>query len=72
MTVEKLETPVAIYNFEVEDWHTYYVADSGVLVHNMCAVQNTMPASAGTTGGAGKTRVVKQLDHMHIWKMDQM
>ena len=25
-----------MYNFEVEDFHTYYVGDSGVLVHNMC------------------------------------
>lgn len=24
--------------FYVEGWHTYYVSDSGVLVHNMCAV----------------------------------
>ena len=30
---ELLETPVTVYNFEVEDFHTYYVGD-GVLVHN--------------------------------------
>ena len=29
------ETPQITYNFEVEDYHTYYVAD-GVLVHNKC------------------------------------
>ena len=34
---EILETPIAVYNFQVEDYHTYYVATSGVLVHNMCA-----------------------------------
>ena len=40
VTVEKvqhelLEEPVKIYNFEVEDFHTYYVgADCSVLVHN--------------------------------------
>ncbi len=34
---EILESPVAVYNFEVEDFHTYYVGDSdGVLVHNSC------------------------------------
>ena len=33
---ELLETPVTVYNFEVEDFHTYYVTDSGVLVHNRC------------------------------------
>lgn len=35
--VEQLEKPETTYNFEVEDYHTYYVADSKVLVHNMCA-----------------------------------
>ena len=23
---ERLDEPVKVYNFEVEDWHTYYVA----------------------------------------------
>lgn len=32
---EFLESPVTVYNFQVEDYHTYYVA-SGVLVHNEC------------------------------------
>ena len=31
---ERLDEPVKVYNFEVEDWHTYYVAGVGVLVHN--------------------------------------
>ncbi|MGM9602721.1 MAG: polymorphic toxin-type HINT domain-containing protein [Faecousia sp.] len=34
---EILEEPIAVYNFQVEDFHTYYVSDVGVLVHNMCA-----------------------------------
>ena len=34
---EILETPVTVYNFQVEDYHTYYVTDAGVLVHNSCA-----------------------------------
>ena len=32
---EILEAPVTVYNFQVEDLHTYYVA-SGILVHNTC------------------------------------
>lgn len=36
---EILETPVTVYNFEVEDFHTYYVSKCGVLVHNMCAME---------------------------------
>ena len=33
---EILEAPVTVYNFEVEDFHTYYVSDSAILVHNAC------------------------------------
>ena len=33
---EILEAPITVYNFQVEDYHTYYVADTGVLVHNSC------------------------------------
>ena len=39
---EILESPVKVYNFEVQDNHTYYVGgdddDSAVLVHNKCTV----------------------------------
>ena len=40
---EILETPVTVYNFQVEDYHTYFVADIGILVHNAChgITQNT-------------------------------
>jgi hypothetical protein len=34
---ELLERPETTYNFEVEGYHTYYVGDSGVLVHNKCS-----------------------------------
>ena len=33
---EILESPVAVYNFQVEDYHTYCVSGAGVLVHNRC------------------------------------
>ena len=33
---EYLEEPVLVYNFEVEDFHTYYVSGLGVLVHSIC------------------------------------
>ena len=33
---EILESPITVYNFEVEDFHTYYVGESSVLVHNTC------------------------------------
>ena len=37
ISIEHLDTPIAVYNFEVEDFHTYYVGDNEILVHNMCA-----------------------------------
>lgn len=30
----KLDEPVTVYNFTVEDYHTYYVTDIGIWVHN--------------------------------------
>ncbi len=32
--IQHLDEPVKVYNFTVEDNHTYYVGDSGVWVHN--------------------------------------
>lgn len=37
---ELLESPEITYNFEVEDFHTYYVGAISVLVHNMCKPQS--------------------------------
>jgi len=46
--IEFLTEPVTVYNFEVKDWHCYFVGEAGVLVHNgSCA--NT--SGAGNTGG---------------------
>ena len=35
VTLQELETPETTDNFEVEDFHTYYVGEKGTLVHNM-------------------------------------
>ena len=40
---EILESPIKVYNFQVADYHTYYVSSMGVLVHNRCNIE---------TGGA--------------------
>ena len=37
-----LEAPVKVYNFEVQDFHTYYVGKNSVLVHNMCRINPTV------------------------------
>ena len=36
---ELLENPETTYNFEVEEFHTYYVGNTEVLVHNRCEAQ---------------------------------
>ncbi len=38
--VEKLAVPQTTYNFEVADFHTYYVTQTKVLVHNSCRVDS--------------------------------
>lgn len=37
--VENLEESITVYNFAVEDYHTYYVGDTQVLVHNTCMAE---------------------------------
>ena len=34
LELEKLAEPILVYNLEVEDFHTYFVGEYGVLVHN--------------------------------------
>ena len=56
IVVEELETPVTVYNFEVQDWHTYYVSELEVLVHNMCEVagKSNSSGAAGAISESGR------------------
>ncbi|HEX3047112.1 MAG TPA: polymorphic toxin-type HINT domain-containing protein, partial [Bacillota bacterium] len=36
--IEQLLEPIKVYNFEVEDWHTYFVSRCYILVHNACGI----------------------------------
>lgn len=40
LEIKTVGGPQTTYNFEVEDFHTYYVWASGVLVHNTCPTVN--------------------------------
>ena len=51
---EILEAPVTVYNFQVEDYHTYYVTDTGILVHNKCGMTNREATSAANSLGYSK------------------
>ncbi len=50
--IEFLDDPVTVYNFEVADWHTYFVGNTGVLVHN--ANIQACSDAASSAGGNGK------------------
>ena len=49
LKIENLDTPVKVYNFEVEDWHTYFVSASGIMVHNQCDTLGEGTTNASTT-----------------------
>ena len=55
---EVLEEPVQVYNFEVADWHTYYVSGTGVLVHNSCGVNG----GSGSKQVTGQSQMQKQVE----------
>ena len=38
--IETLESPETTYNFEVADFHTYYVGEISVCVHNKCVAKD--------------------------------
>ena len=46
--VEKLAEEITVYNLELDEVHTYYVA-GGVLLHNRCATDNNSDSKGGST-----------------------
>jgi len=51
--VEYLDRPVKVYNFEVEDWHTYFLSEYNVFVHN------TVCGDSGVgSGGSSKPEII--------------
>ena len=49
--IEELETPETTYNFEVGDYHTYYVGENEVLTHNKCRYYEAERTSKGIEKG---------------------
>lgn len=62
ISIEKLSTPETTYNFEVADFHTYYVSDSNVLVHNKC----------WKWGEGGRGSVDNNIDYHYKWHGDEV
>ena len=57
---EELTEPVKVYNFEVKDYHTYFVGEQGVLVHNSCDGGRN---SAGLVTGGENLSNAKRMMH---------
>ena len=54
LEIKRLDKAVKVYNFEVEDDHTYYVGTKGVLVHNKCPkIPPDEDKTSDITTGAG-------------------
>ena len=47
LLISLFSIPETTYNFEVADYHTYYVGECNVLVHNMCGKK---PGNAADDG----------------------
>ena len=62
---EILEAPVTVYNFQVEDYHTYYVAN-GVLVHNVCKAKSSIKQNSSLVKEANKLsgRLQQEADNL--------
>ena len=57
--IELTEEPVSVYNFQVEDFHTYFVGDCCVWVHNAeCVGANGTQTPSKTLWQNGKTERV--------------
>lgn len=65
--VEPRDGMVAVYNLEVSRYHTYFVGDHGVWVHNSCTVTSNIrdPGLVRATEDAGRNRQVQAgIDHL--------
>ena len=61
--IEELEKEETTYNFEVEDYHTYYVGENQLLVHNKCVGTYDLEFQSGKhyVGKGNKKRMMKSV-----------
>ena len=72
VSIENLSIPEATYNLEVSDFHTYYVTESNILVHNRNCGEYKPFRPEGKDGyrvtiNSGES----ELPHAHIYKKGQ-
>lgn len=69
-TVDKVEKPelkTTVYNFEVEDFHTYFVGAHGVWVHNDCT-PTEIPLVRSTPNATPFTKYAPKIEQMMLKK----
>ena len=59
--LEILEEPVTVYNFQVADFHTYYVGQNGVLVHNATYDEQVAKIKTNSKQGAEYEKKLKPI-----------
>ena len=52
LEIEQCENPVTVYNFKVEDYHTYFVGENVIYVHNATCTPENMDALKGHIDGS--------------------
>ena len=60
---EITESPVLVYNFEVEDFHTYFVGESGILVHNGIKDCESKKVLGGSFKDVDSTKEIDEVAH---------
>jgi RHS repeat-associated protein len=65
VTREELSSPVDVYNIEVADYHTYFVASVGVWVHNNCAMDTGSDSGPQGHTTSDQDAVFKRLAQYH-------
>ena len=61
--IRHLDAPVLVYNFTVEDNHTYFVGDSGVWVHNATCTNAANKVAGGRFKDVKATRSADEVAH---------
>jgi len=68
-TVQK-ESPIKVYNFEVAEWHTYFITESNILFHNAnCGNELQQLREAARKMGIKSEKEIQKLSKdLHKWK----
>lgn len=65
ISVKELDKSIKVYNLEVEDHHTYFVSEAGVLVHNYDLYDRALIAINGLTENQKKIRMHENLQNIY-------